>query len=87
LLGELAEKELNPSEGLPETVNMSAEAFDAYYELWLLRRATGNEKLPEDGGLNDQPVYAMQTLLELDTLYNRILNDLRDSKKETEDGT
>lgn len=61
-------------------VDLSAEAFEAYFDMWLLWVSMGKKFLPEAGGLNDQSLMTMQTILEIDSLYNRILNQLREDQ-------
>jgi len=53
-------------------VDMSAEAFDEWFPVWLLWASTDKKYLPEDGGLLDQNYIGMQTILEIDSLYNKL---------------
>lgn len=72
---------MNPAEDLPDVVDMSSEAYEAYFDLWLLYVATGRKHLPETGGLGDQSTIAMQTIMELDSYYSKILTQ---SKEDTD---
>lgn len=65
---------------------MSEEQFDEYYPLWLLYVGTDRKHLPWAGGLEDQPYIALQTLLEIDSYYNKLLSQLKEDEEET-DGT
>lgn len=83
-LSEVAEAALDDSIDLPDTVEMTPEAFERYYPDWLLYIGTGRKFLPQTGGLNDQNSVQMKVILELDSYYSKVLAQIKDTKDASE---
>jgi len=57
-----------------------------YLSDWLLWIGTGRKFLPQSGGLVDQYETQMQVILEMDSLYSKVLSQIQEQKKENSDG-
>ena len=63
-------------------VNLTKAEIDYYWDTWVLWVATGRKFLPSQ--LRDEPHQPLSVLLEIDDIYERIVEQLREDK--TNDG-
>jgi hypothetical protein len=61
---------------LPEFVNVSQEELDRYYLIWAWWNATGKTHLVSD--IMQEPYEAMAVVLEIDRIYEKIVEQLSD---------
>lgn len=65
-----------PDNFIPESLEMSLEDFNEIYPQWIMYRATGF--LPVAGGLRDQPQRVMDGLLYIDSVFEKMCNQVQE---------
>jgi len=59
----------------PDILPITREAYERYFETWLLWIGTERKFLPSIGGLEDQPTQMLETFFTLDTVYDKMVAD------------
>jgi len=73
-MGFLPEK--NPTHSLPEMFGISIERFSKALPDWLKYRALGGKHLPYRGGFLQQPNGVMDDILEIDGIFEKMVQQL-----------
>lgn len=68
--------EKDPSYALPEFFNISLERFHRAFPHWQKYRALGGKHLPYQGGFLQQPEGLLEDVLEIDSIFERMLQQL-----------
>lgn len=68
--------EKNPSHSLPEIFNISKADFDKAFPHWAEYRALNGKHLPYQGGFLDQPDQLMNNILEIDSIFEKMVQQL-----------
>ena len=69
-----------PDTSLPSVLNITLAEFEAVYPTWIQWVATGRKFLPTE--LRKQPQYLLDTLLYLDAIMEKIVNQMMEQMRE-----